>query len=619
MIGSTIFTDNTAFLHQSTAFVSSPPDPKAEQQGGGIWVRGVGGTVDVQSSTTTAVTATFPAGAAAPVRCSQKVDESFAGVQFGSDVAKLNVNGWNLHVGATAGYLGTRGNLVGGAFAYLDPSTALAGGGGPFTSTTQIPFAGVYAVATNGGFFVDGILRAEYYQTSLNAPGAILFDQSIDAHGYSFSSSIGYNWQVPNSRWFVEPSAGIIISRIDVDPFNFVTAGTAGTLVGPGTPFSDRISGTLQINKIDSDIGRVGLRIGTAIELANVVWQPFGAVSVWHEFGPNVTSSFRSCPFCVFDGVTPTTISATSSTSTFGTFGQYSLGVSAALAGTGWLGFARVDYQDGPNLQGLSGTGGILYRFNPAADTKSVMAVKAPVHKAPETEPPDWTGLYVGGFGGAALGTADWNYANGAANPYIGGFVGGIDIGHNWQKGAWVFGAEGDAAWTNAKGDVGCGPLSQAGIHPTPLFNMSCGASQSWVATITPRIGYVLGRDLLYIKGGAAFIGEKFSATCDWGPLNGYRADRFTKCTPVFPDFGTISNGFSAGGMQVGWTIGFGSEFALTSNWSAKAEADYVSVGDSTMTASDGTVLNAGAHVFELKIGVNYRLDVRPFLTGHSL
>jgi hypothetical protein len=91
-------------------------------------------------------------------------------------------------------------------------------------------------------------------------------EHSLPAPEYSFY------WQ----DWFIEPSAGIIISRIKVDPFNFLTA-------GPPFPAGTGVSGTLQLNDIHSDIGRLGLRFGTTVNAGNVIWQPFAAVSVWHE------------------------------------------------------------------------------------------------------------------------------------------------------------------------------------------------------------------------------------------------------------------------------------------------------------------------------------------------
>ena len=169
------------------------------------------------------------------------------------------------------------------------------------------------------------------------------------------------------------------MSRLKVDPFNYVTAGTQGA-----TTFS----GTLQTQDIKSDIGRAGLRVGTTINAGNVIWQPFAAVSVWHEFGPSSTATYATCsdraggPGCAFLGNEPLAISATTTTSTFGTFGQYSLGFASQVAGTGWLSFARVDYRNGPNLQGLSGTGGLRYQFTPEAIAKRGCPPRGPLFRS---------------------------------------------------------------------------------------------------------------------------------------------------------------------------------------------------------------------------------------------
>jgi opacity protein-like surface antigen len=58
--------------------------------------------------------------------------------------------------------------------------------------------------------------------------------------------------------------------------------------------------------------------------------------------------------------------------------------------------------------------------------------------------------------------------------------------------------------------------------------------------------------------------------------------------------------------------VGYGVEFALTQNWSAKAEYNYIDFGRDTVAATDGTLLNAGTHVSVAKIGVNYRFTGLP-------
>jgi outer membrane autotransporter protein len=605
IIGSSITTASTAFLLQSTAFIGSPGNPSPYQQGGGIWVRGVGGEVDVKSSSNSAIASNNPVNSG-NVSCTQKVHETFGGVQLGSDISRLNINGWNVHWGTTAGYLESRADVVGGAATSpeINGFLPVTVGGGQFNGTTQVPFVGTYAAATKGGFFIDGLLRAEYYQNNLNAPGINLFSQNIGAHGMSFSGSLGYQWQVPNSKWFIEPSAGVIISRVKVDPFNFVTAGVPGSTI---------FSGSLLVDDIKSDIARFGVRVGTTINSGHLILQPFAAVSFWHEFGPDVTSTYGTCnartggPGCDFVAGVPLAFSAATTTTTFGTFGQYSLGFSAAVADTGWLAFARVDYRNGPNLEGLSGTGGIRYQFTPDKKSRVVTRDRLPV-----VELVNWTGFYVGGFGSALLGTADWGYVGGGVSPHVGGYDFGGDIGYDYQIGAWVLGVQAELGKTNLNGSTVCGPLlSGSATFPTtnaaPMFQMTCNAWANWLATATARVGYAWERVLFYVRAGGAWTKEQVNATCNLGSIQHINATFGQACTNPAD---VLSDGFAgSANTRSGWTIGYGTEFALTRNWSARAEYNYVSFGDRNVIASDGSVLNIGMHVSEAKVGLNYRFD----------
>jgi len=72
---------------------------------------------------------------------------------------------------------------------------------------------------------------------------------------------------------------------------------------------------------------------------------------------------------------------------------------------------------------------------------------------------------------------------------------------------------------------------------------------------------------------------------------------------------GAITGGFStpyyAG---VGRTGGFGSEFDLGHNWSAKTEYDFMSFGSHTALATDGTTfMTDKSWISQVKVGVNYK------------
>src|SRR5262249_2263901 len=142
-----------------------------------------------------------------------RIEANFFGVQAGTDVARLNSNGWNVHVGLTAGYLESRGRDVAQSFppaisqGISDLATV-----GSINNSFQIPFIGGYVVATKGGFFSDLMVRRELYNISLNQPAINLNDQQLGARAWSVSAGAGYNFGLQDG-WFVEPSAGVIWSR----------------------------------------------------------------------------------------------------------------------------------------------------------------------------------------------------------------------------------------------------------------------------------------------------------------------------------------------------------------------------------------------------------------------
>jgi len=108
-------------------------------------------------------------------------------------------------------------------------------------------------------------------------------------------------------------------------------------------------------------------------------------------------------------------------------------------------------------------------------------------------------------------------------------------------------------------------------------------------------------------KGGVAIEDSSTSVNCVYGP---------TGQTPLGVGFrsclnqaGLVTGGFSTPGYtRVGWTLGYGTEFDLGKNWSAKAEYDYLSFGRHMALASDGTTfLTDRSNVSQVKVGVNYR------------
>ncbi len=366
---------NSVFLsQQGSAFVSAPSNPTPNQPGGGVWARAIGGEADVKSTSVSNGVGTGAVANTSQTTCANSQHERFAGVQVGADIARLNWSGWNVHLGTTAGYLGSKESDNNG-----------------FSNTLQVPFFGTYLVATKGRFFADLMVRQEFYNIALNNLGFNFFNQPVNAHGYSISASAGYNADLGNG-WFIEPSAGFVYSKTSVD--NFIVPGA--TALGA--------QGLLSTNDVESELGRLTVRAGRTIETPTMIWQPFATASVFHEFAGNVVTNYTTLPNGFFVGG-PETYTQQTSTTRIGTYGQISLGLAAQVRNTGWLGFARVDYRDGDNIHGWTGNAGIRYQFTPEM-IASVMPVKV---KAPRAfiAATNWTGFYVGGFAGAAAGRTD--------------------------------------------------------------------------------------------------------------------------------------------------------------------------------------------------------------------
>ncbi len=265
---------NTAFLtQQGSAFVSAPANPAPDQPGGGIWVRGVGGHVDVTTNSTSNVVGTS-AGltSTSTTTCANTQRSDFVGGQIGADIARLNLDGWNVHLGTTAGYLRSKSSDSFG-----------------FDTTVDVPYLGAYLVVTKGRFFADVLVRREFYNIELSSLAFNYFNQPVGAHGISISASTGYNFDLGHG-WFAEPSGGYIYSRTTID--DFVNPGTAALA----------IPGLVSTNDVESSIGRLSLRVGKTIETPNLILQPFVSASAFREFGGAVTSSYNSLPNGAFFG-----------------------------------------------------------------------------------------------------------------------------------------------------------------------------------------------------------------------------------------------------------------------------------------------------------------------------
>jgi Autotransporter beta-domain len=321
-ITSAITTMDTAFLTESSAFVGSPSNPRPDQLGDGIWVRGVGGQNTISSSGTAVG---VPTGGTFSTSSQERV--GFGGVQAGADLGRFNMGG-----SGVSGVIGVTGGV-------LDATANEQIGIG--NERFNVPFVGGYGAITAGNFFADVQVRDDFYQITATNSNVGLSAVGFNGNAVSVTTSAGYRFNL--GSYFVEPSGGLIWSHLNLN-----TLAAAG-----GGPFGVP-AGVYTFNAVDSTIGRLGVRVGTTVQNANIVWQPFVTASVWDEFASNATSSFV-CTGCTF--------SLNMSDSRVGTFGQFGAGIAAQVLNTGWLGYARVDYRTGDNITGWDITGGLRYQF----------------------------------------------------------------------------------------------------------------------------------------------------------------------------------------------------------------------------------------------------------------
>ena len=166
----------------------------------------------------------------------------------------------------------------------------------------------------------------------------------------------------------------------------------------------------------------------------------------------------------------------------------------------------------------------------------------------------DWTGFYVGGFGGYAFGNHNLVFPPGPNNGFANfdlnweshGAFGGGEVGYNWQSGNLVFGIEADGAGGNINGNDNNIANPPAAIDANKL---------KWVASLRARGGIAVDRLLLFFDGGWA--------TGDITHTNtnpGVGVDTFT----------VHRNGLAAGG---------GLAYAITDNLIGKVEYRYYDLG----------------------------------------
>jgi outer membrane immunogenic protein len=213
-----------------------------------------------------------------------------------------------------------------------------------------------------------------------------------------------------------------------------------------------------------------------------------------------------------------------------------------------------------------------------AATAASAADMRMPVKAPPPAPAPliySWSGLYIGGHVGGAKAERCLSiveFGNTEVCNDKTGWLGGGQIGYNFQTGAFVFGVEFSGSFAGLSGD-----------RTFPNVNAHFHSDGKSLLLLTGRVGFAADRALFYITGGGAW--SRNEVTLYWNNLVGSRdVDR------------------------QGWTIGGGIEYAFTQNWSFAGQYNFVDLGGRNVTF-DALNLHGHTsnelHVFTARL--NYR------------
>jgi outer membrane immunogenic protein len=178
------------------------------------------------------------------------------------------------------------------------------------------------------------------------------------------------------------------------------------------------------------------------------------------------------------------------------------------------------------------------------------------------------------------------------------GFMGGAQIGHNWQMDHYVLGLETDAQYSDMRDTRN---FVTSGTAFPGTRNNQFRQNMNWFGTTRARLGYAWGNSMIYGTGGFAYGRVKDTVN-------------FSGPTPVATS--QFANTYNH--TNFGYSAGAGFEQFLDDRWSIKMEYLYYNLGRSAvysnLTAGSGGVGNGYLSSFNNqgqigRVGINYRLD----------
>jgi outer membrane immunogenic protein len=154
--------------------------------------------------------------------------------------------------------------------------------------------------------------------------------------------------------------------------------------------------------------------------------------------------------------------------------------------------------------------------------------------------------------------------------PNNGNFIGGVDIGYNFQIDQWVWGLKADYDAIGSKSyNRSYTYVNGGALDPIPggTYAVNGKVSPNGIFLLGPRIGYAIDQWLPYFRFGGAFAGGQHTSTLSFTPTAGG--------APT-----SISGGKNF--KSSGYNVGAGFDYGVNGPWSINAEYNYVNLGKGT-------------------------------------
>lgn len=195
----------------------------------------------------------------------------------------------------------------------------------------------------------------------------------------------------------------------------------------------------------------------------------------------------------------------------------------------------------------------------------------------------DWTGFHIGGHLGSGMTSAsgDITRTGAASASAIGysdsGVSAGLQVGYDRQlDNRVVLGLEGDFSMLGQKsGKINTLATESAALIAGGYLESQSEYELDWTASLRGRLGYSLGRLMVYGTGGVSVLQQS-------GTRMQYASNTLTSSRANPNPLPTSTEPYlqeATSATSIGWTAGAGVEFALTSSLSIKGEYSYADFG----------------------------------------